>query len=761
MTYTVLARRYRPKTFSDLLGQESVVRALQNGLTEGRIAHAFLFTGARGVGKTSAARLLAKALNCEQGPAAEPCNVCDSCTAIARGQDVDVFEIDGASNNSVEDVRRLQDGLPFRPSHRRFKVYIVDEVHMLSSGAFNAFLKTLEEPPDHVKFIFATTEIHKVPITVRSRCQRYDFRLIDRDVIAEHLAAVLTTESIAFEPEACQRIAHEAAGSLRDALTLLDQVRAFTPESLSASAVDLALGLAPRAALQDALRGLAAHDPARVLGALEQAEQSGAPTAVFLRQLLEALRDLALGASLGAADGRPTMLTVAEVVELLPHFEPSASLDLQRLFALLSAGFDRLSHSRFPKLHLELTLLRASERTHLGAISTLIERVAALEAATTGGGTPGAGYAGGGAGGGTGVRGSRSERSTSSAPKPEQTTANNAPAAVMNSARDEEASPVAVSPAAVAPAAVLPAAVLPAAVPPALEGRPALPDVGHPAIDESLSDGPAAPTNAHLLAEASSARTSPAPQKASGYLGDATDAAATSQAAPHAHAAKPHLPAETNGSRGAASTSATPAVALTSPVLWERVLESLRVTRPALAAVLEHAIPERIEAQSVTLRFAEGSFFAEQARAKSAQLDLSAVLETLVGARPRIEIVTGATPPGQKTYVEAREAYLSEARTHLEAQALSHPAVQAALNAFPEARSRARVRVDAAALTRASEAARAAGSDTPATTPSGSDAPTTSEGSADIAGDVVAGSTVASRAPRDSKPAQVAEAYQP
>jgi DNA polymerase-3 subunit gamma/tau len=175
MSYTVLARKYRPQTFADLVGQEHVTRALANAIASDRVAHAFLFTGVRGVGKTTSARILAKALNCERGPTAEPCNVCDACVQITQGSDLDVLEIDGASNNSVEDVRRLQESIPFRPARGRYKIVIVDEVHMLSSGAFNAFLKTLEEPPAHVKFIFATTESHKVPVTIRSRCQRYDF----------------------------------------------------------------------------------------------------------------------------------------------------------------------------------------------------------------------------------------------------------------------------------------------------------------------------------------------------------------------------------------------------------------------------------------------------------------------------------------------------------------------------------------------------------------------------------------------------------
>ena len=228
MSYTVLARKYRPQTFADLSGQEHVTRTLGNAIASGRVAHAFLFTGVRGVGKTTTARILAKALNCSTGPTASPCGVCDACKEITVGVDLDVLEIDGASNNSVDDVRRLQETIPFRPARDRFKIVIVDEVHMLSTGAFNAFLKTLEEPPPHVKFIFATTESHKVPVTIRSRCQRYDFRLIPQAIVATRVRQILGTEGIEADDDAVGIVAREAAGSMRDALTLLDQIVAFS-----------------------------------------------------------------------------------------------------------------------------------------------------------------------------------------------------------------------------------------------------------------------------------------------------------------------------------------------------------------------------------------------------------------------------------------------------------------------------------------------------------------------------------------------------
>src|SRR5262245_22381956 len=211
MSYVVLARKWRPQSFEDLVGQDHVSTTLESAIAAGRVAHAFLFTGVRGVGKTTSARILAKALNCASGPTAKPCLSCPQCVEIAAGSDVDVQEIDGASYNGVDEVRRLQESLPYRPQRDRFKIFIVDEVHMLSTAAWNAFLKTLEEPPPHVKFIFATTEVHKVPVTILSRCQRYDFKLLPAQTIAARLKYVLAEEKVRFDDAAVAVVAREAA----------------------------------------------------------------------------------------------------------------------------------------------------------------------------------------------------------------------------------------------------------------------------------------------------------------------------------------------------------------------------------------------------------------------------------------------------------------------------------------------------------------------------------------------------------------------
>src|SRR6059058_4791779 len=277
--YTVVARRYRPQQFAELIGQEHVAQALVNALQTGRVAHAYLFTGARGVGKTSAARILAKALNCEKGPTPTPCDACESCKAIAEGQDVDVVEIDGASNNRIDEARDLRQNIGFRPTRSRYKVYIIDEVHMLTTQAFNALLKTLEEPPPHVKFIFATTEVQKIPLTILSRCQRFDFAGISTDRIVERLRQVVAAEGVQADDEALELIARRAAGSMRDAQSLLDQLLAFGGEQgagrLSAEHVHRLLGTAHDDRVLTLAAAVLGRDPKRALGLLGQAADEG------------------------------------------------------------------------------------------------------------------------------------------------------------------------------------------------------------------------------------------------------------------------------------------------------------------------------------------------------------------------------------------------------------------------------------------------------------------------------------------------------
>ncbi|MCP4393762.1 MAG: DNA polymerase III subunit gamma/tau [Alphaproteobacteria bacterium] len=290
--YTVLARKYRPKDFSDLIGQEALVRTLSNAIETGRIAQAYILTGVRGIGKTSTARIIARGLNCigkdgNGGATVNPCGECENCKAIAEDRHVDVLEMDAASRTGVDDMRELLDGVRYRPSSARYKIYIIDEVHMLSKHAFNAVLKTLEEPPEHVKFIFATTEIRKVPVTVLSRCQRFDLRRVDMDVLSEHFAGIANKEKAKVEDEALKIISRSADGSVRDGLSLLDQAIAHGNGKVTAEQIRDMIGLADRAVVFDLFESLMKGEVKGALEAIEEQYAHGADPLVVLQDLLE------------------------------------------------------------------------------------------------------------------------------------------------------------------------------------------------------------------------------------------------------------------------------------------------------------------------------------------------------------------------------------------------------------------------------------------------------------------------------------------
>jgi DNA polymerase III subunit gamma/tau len=290
--YVVIARRYRPQTFDELIGQDHVRRAMAGAIESSRVGHAYLFTGARGVGKTSSARILAKSLNCVHGPTASPCNECEICRDISAGSDVDVLEIDGASNRGVDEIRQLRQNVAVRPSRARFKIYIIDEVHMLTREAFNALLKTLEEPPEHVKFIFCTTEPEKVPITIHSRCQRFDFAGIPTAAIVERLAGICELEGVKAERSALEIIARRAAGSMRDGQSLLEQVLSCCGAELTAEHLHRLLGTASGKRFDQLVECLVQRDAAGALAQLDGAVAEGADVGQLLEQLLGYFRDV-------------------------------------------------------------------------------------------------------------------------------------------------------------------------------------------------------------------------------------------------------------------------------------------------------------------------------------------------------------------------------------------------------------------------------------------------------------------------------------
>jgi DNA polymerase-3 subunit gamma/tau len=394
MSYIVLARKWRPKRFDDLVGQEHVGRTLRNAIRIGRLAHAFLFTGVRGVGKTSAARILAMALNCEKsdGPTEDPCGTCPSCSRIVDATSIDVQEIDGASNNSVDDVRHLRETVAFQPSHSRVKVYIIDEVHMLSTSAFNALLKTLEEPPPHVKFIFATTEPHRIPVTILSRCQRYDFRRIPPGRIAAHIEKVLEAESISMEPEALAMVAKEAQGSMRDALSLLDQILAAFGNEVKLDDVSWLIGVADHRVHADLTRAVLERNPGDCLEIIGRLDRDGYNLPHFMTGYLEHVRDLIVVKSAGS-DAPGASIPEWESDELEKAVKDTSLPELYRIFSHVARAADEVARSPMPRILLETTFLKLAQNEPLTTISRLLQALGDIKRT---GGMPAAGGTSGG-----------------------------------------------------------------------------------------------------------------------------------------------------------------------------------------------------------------------------------------------------------------------------------------------------------------------------------------------------------------------------
>jgi DNA polymerase-3 subunit gamma/tau len=387
--YTVLARRYRPQQFSELIGQEPVARALVNALTSNRVAHAYLFTGARGVGKTSTARILAKALNCVTGPTATPCDQCEICLSIASGEDVDVLEIDGASNNKVDEIRDLRSNVQYRPARARYKIYIIDEVHMLSQGAFNALLKTLEEPPAHVKFIFATTEVQKIPITILSRCQRFDFLGVNTAQIVQQLKNIVTSEGRKATDEALELIARRARGSMRDSQSLLDQLFAFADPKgeLTVEDVHQLLGTANEdrvAVLADAILH---RDPGAALAEIDRAADTGLNLGELADQLIDYWRDLMILAC--GADASSVLSVSSKKRPALVAQARSLTLDtILNGLDVLSSTRARLRGTNHPRVLVELAVVRLARLEELVNVGGLVDMLNSGSAPSRPGGPP-------------------------------------------------------------------------------------------------------------------------------------------------------------------------------------------------------------------------------------------------------------------------------------------------------------------------------------------------------------------------------------
>jgi DNA polymerase-3 subunit gamma/tau len=376
MSYEVFARKYRPQTFDDLVGQAHVSRTLKNAVAQNRLAHAYLFVGPRGIGKTSTARILAKSLNCIKGPTVTPCGECHNCREIAAGNSLDVIEIDGASNNSVEDVRQLRENVRYAPAKGRYKIYLIDEVHMLSAAAFNALLKTLEEPPEHVKFIFATTEPQKVLATILSRCQRFDLHRIPANLIAQHLQLIAGKEKITLEPAAAHAIARGAEGGLRDAESMLDQLVAFCGEKISESDVLNVFGFTSEQTVVDLTGRILRGETADAIDLLHQQSESGKDMMRLMSDLIAYLRDLLVFKAKPDALKEDVDPDVQK--SLAAHAELITTDRLLDLIDQFAAAEGRMKWAPNKKLHFEVAIIKAIQTLGQATLDEVIEKLGEL-----------------------------------------------------------------------------------------------------------------------------------------------------------------------------------------------------------------------------------------------------------------------------------------------------------------------------------------------------------------------------------------------
>lgn len=378
MSYLVIARKYRPSTFDNLIGQKAIVTTLKNAIHTNRVAHAYLFAGPRGVGKTSMARILSKALNCDKGPSDSPCNACDVCKSISNGNDVDVLEIDGASNRGIDEIRNIRQNVNYAPSRSQFKIYIIDEVHMLTKEAFNALLKTLEEPPSHVKFIFATTNVDKLPETVQSRCQRFDFKNISLEDIKRQLSLICKEEDVEAKDDVFQFIAKYARGGLRDALSVLDQLISFSNNKISLDDVHMILGTTADDELYGLINSILKRDLKSAVSCVLEVLSMGKDTTGFTDQIIWYLRDLLLAIIYDDKNWNNNNLSTTQTT-LLENNKNLTVDSLTYMIQILSEVKKKAKDDRHRRILLEVAIIKLSTAEDLSSISALFSRIENLE----------------------------------------------------------------------------------------------------------------------------------------------------------------------------------------------------------------------------------------------------------------------------------------------------------------------------------------------------------------------------------------------
>ena len=379
MSYQVLARKYRPQKFSDVIGQEHVTRTLQNAIEQERIAHGYIFSGHRGIGKTTVARILAMALNCRssQNPVAEPCGVCDSCTEIRAGNAVDVIEIDAATNRGIDEIRELRDGARYRPARDRFKIYILDEAHQITDAAFNALLKTLEEPPSHIIFMMATTQPEDIPQTIRSRCQHFSFRAVKFEAILQQLRDLAKQENITADDDALALLAEAGDGSMRDALSIIDQAIASTAAHLTLDSVRSLIGAAPASALETVMQAVAESSSEKILVLVDELLGEGHSPTHFARQLVRFLRNVTV-AKIAGKDSPLLQVSSDERARVARIADLFSEEDLARHLQIMLRTHGELGYRQEQRFHLELGLLKMAHAQRLLPLEQLLSDVAAI-----------------------------------------------------------------------------------------------------------------------------------------------------------------------------------------------------------------------------------------------------------------------------------------------------------------------------------------------------------------------------------------------
>jgi DNA polymerase-3 subunit gamma/tau len=652
MSYVVLARKYRPQAFADMTGQEHVVRTLANAIAQDRVAHAYLFCGPRGVGKTTAARLLAKALNCQKGPTATPCGVCAPCTEIAAGTNVDVAEIDGASNNGVDNVREIRENVKYLPSRDRNKIYIIDEVHMLTGAAFNALLKTLEEPPPHVKFIFATTEPHKLPDTILSRCQRHNFRRIPTAMMIARLREILTLEKATLTDRSLAMVARQSEGGMRDSLSLLDQILSACGLAPTDEMVAEALGSVDRTQVHRLAKALLGRDAKDALAAVDEVFIRGVELKRLAEELSLYLRHVLVAKVTGEA---PDELAESERKAALELAAMAEAVQISRLFDIAHQSIWDVGRAAQPKLALEVALLKGIHLAPGAGVEALVEKLEAMQGKLATGVTSA----------GTGA---------SSAPvRPGPTfpvaTGGAAPAVVSRPAATAPQARPSLTSVPRAELAPSPAPVLAPVAPPVVVQAPAtVSDIKpRPAPEpepESEPEGEAEPEAMHAL----ETDTSPG-------------GCATGECVPSLETEKVVVPESAPLAPTLRTGRDVPTAARMER--WKRVLETIKGLNPRLADSLSHGRLIRITTSEIAVAFVgpNAGFHKMQSESPNRRNELEKGLHDHFG-RPMKCVVEAEAPADEaQTLSPAEETALrrSTREQRLKKAATDHPNVKAAL----------------------------------------------------------------------------------